>query len=286
MWWVDIDEEREIHLLGKARIVGATRHRLQVLQSFTPRAFSEVAHHVGLDVDGVNGSLGVHVREAHGEVPGAGADVGDKRVAAKIEGADHFVRLLPGVSLRVVEDVRPLFGVAETMAMRVRRLRGRDRTKRGGGHKKQDSNHGMIIHMNIDWVNFTPWASAAGGILIGIAAAMLVLLNGRVAGISGMVSGLLMPRRRETGWRLAFLVGLLAAPLVMAFYPIAPTIDAGFGVLVAAGLLVGIGTSYGSGCTSGHGVCGLSRLSPRSLVATLTFMGAGILTVLLVRHFL
>ena len=144
----------------------------------------------------------------------------------------------------------------------------------------------MIIHMNIDWVNFTPWASAAGGILIGIAAAMLVLLNGRVAGISGIVSGLLMPRRRETGWRLAFLVGLLAAPLVMAFYPIAPRIDAGFNVLVAAGLVVGIGTSYGSGCTSGHGVCGLSRLSPRSLVATLTFMGAGILTVLLVRHFL
>jgi uncharacterized protein len=142
----------------------------------------------------------------------------------------------------------------------------------------------MIIHMTIDWVNFTPWASAAGGILIGIAAAMLVLLNGRVAGISGIVSGLLVPRRHETGWRLAFLVGLLAAPLVMAFYPIAPRIDASFGVLVAAGLLVGIGTSYGSGCTSGHGVCGLSRLSPRSLVATLAFMGAGIVTVLLVRH--
>jgi uncharacterized membrane protein YedE/YeeE len=144
----------------------------------------------------------------------------------------------------------------------------------------------MIIHMNIDWMNFTPWASAAGGILIGIAAAMLVLLNGRVAGISGIVSGLLMPRRHETGWRLAFLVGLLAAPLAMAFYPIAPRIDASFGVLVAAGLLVGLGTSYGSGCTSGHGVCGLSRLSPRSLVATLAFMGAGIVTVLLVRHLL
>jgi uncharacterized membrane protein YedE/YeeE len=137
--------------------------------------------------------------------------------------------------------------------------------------------------MNIDWVHFTPWASLAGGILIGIAAAMLVLFNGRIAGISGIVGGLLVPRRHETGWRLAFVAGLLAAPLVMAFYPIAPTIDAGFGVLVAAGVLVGVGTSYGSGCTSGHGVCGLSRLSPRSLVATLAFMGAGIVTVFVVR---
>jgi uncharacterized protein len=138
--------------------------------------------------------------------------------------------------------------------------------------------------MSIDWAHFTPWASLAGGILIGMAAAMLVLLNGRIAGISGIVGGLLVPRRHETGWRLAFVTGLLSAPLAMGFYPLTPRIDASFGVLVVAGLLVGIGTSYGSGCTSGHGVCGLSRLSPRSLVATAAFMGAGIVTVFVVRH--
>jgi uncharacterized membrane protein YedE/YeeE len=137
--------------------------------------------------------------------------------------------------------------------------------------------------MSIDSAHFTPWASLAGGILIGMAAAMLVLLNGRIAGISGIVGGLLVPRRHETGWRLAFVAGLLSAPLAMGFYPLTPRIDASFGLLVVAGLLVGIGTSYGSGCTSGHGVCGLSRLSPRSLVATVAFMGAGIVTVFVVR---
>lgn len=140
--------------------------------------------------------------------------------------------------------------------------------------------------MSIDWNHFTPWASLAGGALIGFAAALLLLLNGRVAGISGIVGGLLVPRRGEVGWRLAFVAGLLAAPLVMllAGRPPAPRIDAGFGLLVIAGLLVGVGTSYGSGCTSGHGVCGLSRLSPRALVATLAFMGAGMLTVFVARH--
>ena len=140
--------------------------------------------------------------------------------------------------------------------------------------------------MTIDWNHFTPWTSLAGGVLIGIAAAMLVLLNGRVAGISGIVGGLLTPRRGETGWRLAFVAGLFAAPLLMALLGTSamPRIDAGFGTLVAAGALVGVGTSYGSGCTSGHGVCGLSRLSPRSLVATAAFMLAGIATVFVVRH--
>lgn len=140
--------------------------------------------------------------------------------------------------------------------------------------------------MSIDWAHFTPWSSLAGGALIGVAAAMLVLLNGRIAGISGIVGGLLRPRRDETGWRLAFVAGLLVAPavvLLLGGVP-APRIDAGFGTLVAAGLLVGIGTSYGSGCTSGHGVCGVSRLSPRSLVATLAFMAAGMATVFLARH--
>ena len=140
--------------------------------------------------------------------------------------------------------------------------------------------------MNIDWMHFTPWASLAGGVLIGLAAAMLVLLNGRIAGISGIVGGLLVRQRGETAWRLAFVAGLLAAPGVMALLgtAVVPRIDAGFGTLAAAGLLVGLGTSYGSGCTSGHGVCGLSRLSPRSLVATAAFMLAGIGTVFVVRH--
>ena len=138
--------------------------------------------------------------------------------------------------------------------------------------------------MTIDWPHFTPWASLAGGILIGIAAALLVLLNGRIAGISGIVGGLLTAPRGDIGWRLAFLLGLLAAPLAMMLYPITPRIEAGFGTLLVAGLLVGMGTSYASGCTSGHGVCGLSRLSPRSLAATIAFMLAGIATVFLIRH--
>ena len=135
--------------------------------------------------------------------------------------------------------------------------------------------------MSIDWGHFTPWASLAGGILIGIAAAMLVLLNGRIAGVSGIVGGLLAPQRGDFAWRVAFVVGLLFAPVLFS----APArIDAGFGTLILAGLLVGVGTSYGSGCTSGHGVCGLSRLSPRSLVATVAFMAAGMATVLTVKH--
>ena len=142
--------------------------------------------------------------------------------------------------------------------------------------------------MTIDWAHFTPWSSLLGGVLIGIAAAMLVLLTGRVAGISGIVGGLLAPRRSDIAWRLAFVAGLLAAPALWLLFasPISPRIDAGFGMLVTAGLLVGIGTSYGSGCTSGHGVCGLSRLSLRSLVATVAFMACGFATVFVLRHVL
>ena len=139
--------------------------------------------------------------------------------------------------------------------------------------------------MTIDWTHFTPWTSLAGGVLIGLAAAMLVLLNGRIAGISGIVGGLVAARRGDTAWRVAFVLGLFAAPLLMLLYATAPRIDAGAGTLVVAGLLVGRCTSYGSGCTSGHGVCGLSRLSPRSLVATAAFMAAGVATVYLARHF-
>ncbi|MCS0589668.1 YeeE/YedE family protein [Massilia norwichensis] len=140
--------------------------------------------------------------------------------------------------------------------------------------------------MRIDWIHFTPWTALAGGLLIGLAAAAFVLLNGRIAGISGILGGLLRPARGDIAWRVAFLAGLVGAPLVHALFAALPEarIEAGEGTLVVAGLLVGLGTRYGAGCTSGHGVCGLSRLSPRSLVATAAFMAAGFLTVYLLRH--
>ena len=142
--------------------------------------------------------------------------------------------------------------------------------------------------MLIDWTHFTPWAALAGGILLGLASALFVLLNGRILGISGIVGGLLRPRAGDMGWRLAFVLGMLVAPGLywLVVGPMQPRIDANWGMVVIAGLLVGVGTRYGSGCTSGHGVCGLSRMSPRSLVATLAFMGAGFVTVFLIRHVL
>lgn len=142
--------------------------------------------------------------------------------------------------------------------------------------------------MTIDWLHFTPWRSLAGGALIGLAAAILVIANGRIAGISGILGGLLRPAHHDWGWRLAFVAGLLAAPTVYALVaplPV-PRIEAGTAMLVLAGLLVGFGTRLGSGCTSGHGVCGLARMSPRSLAATLGFMAAGFATVFVVRHVL
>ena len=140
--------------------------------------------------------------------------------------------------------------------------------------------------MTIDWNHFTPWMSLAGGIVLGLASALFILVNGRILGISGILGGLLMPKRGDVAWRLAFVLGLLAAPMLYAGLrgPWEVRIEAGWGTLVAAGLLVGIGTRYASGCTSGHGVCGLSRLSPRSLVATLSFMAAGFAVVYLARH--
>ena len=138
----------------------------------------------------------------------------------------------------------------------------------------------------IDWLGFTPWTALAGGLLIGLAAAVFILFNGRIAGISGILGGLLRAQPGDVGWRLAFLLGLLAAPLLYGLFAVLPvaTIEAGEGTLVAAGLLVGVGTRYGAGCTSGHGVCGISRMSPRSLVATAAFMLAGFVTVYIVRH--
>lgn len=140
--------------------------------------------------------------------------------------------------------------------------------------------------IDIAWSAFTPWTALLGGVLIGLAAASFLLLNGRIAGISGILGGLLSPMRGDIAWRLAFLAGLAGAPTLWLLVAELPAIEiqAGYPALVLAGLLVGIGTRYGSGCTSGHGVCGLSRLSPRSLVATLSFMGAGFATVFVVRH--
>ena len=138
----------------------------------------------------------------------------------------------------------------------------------------------------IDWAHFTPWSSLAGGLLIGVATAMLLLFNGRIAGITGILGGLLRPKAGDIGWRLAFVLGLLSAPLVYGLAVPLPSvhIDADTASLIVAGLLVGVGTRYGSGCTSGHGVSGLSRLSPRSIVATAAFMLAGFVTVFIVRH--
>jgi len=142
--------------------------------------------------------------------------------------------------------------------------------------------------MSIAWNVFTPWSAFIGGIMIGLAASVLILFNGKIAGISGILGGILKPSKPDGYWRICFLIGLLIAPTVYSCYAALPIlqIDAGVGRLLIAGFLVGIGTRYGSGCTSGHGVCGLSRFSVRSLVATITFMGAGFVTVFLVRHVL
>lgn len=142
--------------------------------------------------------------------------------------------------------------------------------------------------MTIDWIHFSPWTALAGGILLGLAAAAFILINGRVLGISGILGGLLLPKRSDASWRVFFLLGLVLAPASLSLLAPdllrTPRIEADNILIVAAGLLVGLGTRYGSGCTSGHGVCGLSRLSPRSMVATLTFMAAGFATVHVMRH--
>lgn len=140
--------------------------------------------------------------------------------------------------------------------------------------------------MSIDWAHFTPWTSLAGGVLIGISAGLFILFNGRIAGISGILGGLLRPVKNDSLWRIAFLAGIVVAPALYGMAAPLPSVqvEAGTATLIVAGLLVGIGTRYGSGCTSGHGVCGISRLSPRSLVATAGFMAAGFATVFVIRH--
>jgi len=141
--------------------------------------------------------------------------------------------------------------------------------------------------MEIDWLSFTPIPSLLGGVILGVAAALYVLLHGRILGISGIVSGLLHPKLADSAWRLTLVLGLISSPFLAAlFFGITPVIviDTSWLGIVIAGLLVGFGAQYGSGCTSGHGICGLSRLSPRSLVATLAFMCAGFVMVFVIRH--
>jgi len=142
--------------------------------------------------------------------------------------------------------------------------------------------------MSIDWINFTPWTSLCGGALIGMAVSLFVLVNGRIAGISGLLGG--MMQFASEGWseKALFLLGLVISPLLWGVLTVLPKIEinAEWPALVIAGLLVGVGTRYGSGCTSGHGVCGVSRLSPRSIVATACFMTTGFATVYFSRHVL
>lgn len=134
--------------------------------------------------------------------------------------------------------------------------------------------------------NFTPFNATIGGILIGLSAVMLMALHGRIAGISGVFSGAFFAEKDDRSWRIAFVLGLVAAPLIVWFVqgekpPF--TMEADFPLIILGGLLVGFGTRLGSGCTSGHGVCGLSRLSPRSMASVGLFMGAGMATVALAR---
>ncbi len=135
--------------------------------------------------------------------------------------------------------------------------------------------------------NFTPLSAAIGGALIGFSAVLLMLLTGRIAGISGIFGGCFGFGTPDKGWRIAFIVGLIAAPLtgsLAGFALTPPHLPASWIVIIAAGLLVGFGTRLGGGCPSGHGVCGVARASPRSLVATAIFMGAAIVVVALTRH--
>jgi uncharacterized membrane protein YedE/YeeE len=141
--------------------------------------------------------------------------------------------------------------------------------------------------MTIDWAHFTPGSAAVGGVLIGLAVAILLILNGRIAGISGILAGVLKPTKGDTAWKLAFIVGILVAPLLFITFVYTPevTIATSTPLLIAAGLLVGFGTRLGSGCTSGHGICGMARFSRRSMVAVVIFMLVAFITVAVINHF-
>lgn len=141
--------------------------------------------------------------------------------------------------------------------------------------------------MTIDWAHFTPGSAAIGGVLIGLAVAILLIFNGRIAGISGILAGVLKPTKGDTAWKLAFIVGILVAPLLFITFVYTPevTITTSTPLLIAAGLLVGFGTRLGSGCTSGHGICGMARFSRRSMVAVVVFMLVAFITVAVINHF-
>jgi len=147
------------------------------------------------------------------------------------------------------------------------------------------------MHVTIDWANFTPWLSLAGGLLIGLATLMLLYFKGRVAGISGVIGSLMQFKNTPPGhfsWRIAFVLGLVLSSAIYGLFAVMPVseINASYGLIVLAGLLVGFGTRMGSGCTSGHAVCGLSRLSVRSIAATFSFMASGFVTAYIVFHVL
>ncbi len=138
-------------------------------------------------------------------------------------------------------------------------------------------------------INFTPYSAIIGGALIGLSAAVLLLFKGRIAGISGIAGGVILPEKGDIPWRILFLVGLVLGGLLYQLLGISPSVEniqpvTGKIGLIAAGLLVGIGSALGTGCTSGHGICGLARRSFRSLIATLTFMLTAMITVFMVRH--
>lgn len=140
----------------------------------------------------------------------------------------------------------------------------------------------------IDWSSFTPVSALLGGVIIGLATAVLLVITGRIAGISGIVGGLFRLSQGDMSWRIAFIVGLLLSPWVYRWIAVLPPVEihTSHGLLALAGLIVGMGTRYGSGCTSGHGVCGLSRLSPRSIVATIIFISMAMTTTYIIRHVL
>lgn len=143
--------------------------------------------------------------------------------------------------------------------------------------------------MTIDWANFTPWLSLIGGLLIGLSTVMLILFKGRIAGISGVLGGLLQFGNTPQGhysWRIAFVLGIVLSSTIYGLFTVVPpsTIDTGYALLILAGLLVGFGTRMGSGCTSGHAVCGIGRLSVRSIVATFSFMASGFVTAFILFH--
>ena len=140
--------------------------------------------------------------------------------------------------------------------------------------------------MNIDWVHFTPLWSLIGGLLIGLSASIFLLFHGRIMGVSGILGGLIRPLKGDRGWRISFIAGLISATIGAKLLGLMPAIDIESSPLqlAIAGLLVGFGTATGSGCTSGHGVCGIARLSPRSISATITFIATGVLTVWTMRH--